>query len=95
MDALEPSGIEARAALEAELRFLLANYPAEHRSLSAWDCHCLGAAIASLEVGSYSRALERVMQILPPPVPMPAFPSPLPLTLEDLRNAIRLVAAPG
>lgn len=94
MDVLEPSGIEAKAALEAELKSLLATYLAEHRSLSSWDCHCLEAAIASLRLGFYSQALEHVMQILPPPVPVPAFLLPEPLTLEDVRTAIRLVSTP-
>jgi hypothetical protein len=95
MNALEPSGIEAKAALETELKCLLGTYLAEHRSLNSWDCHCLGAAIAYLKLGFYSQALEWVMQILPPPVPVPTFPFPQPLTLEDVRNAIRLVSTPN
>lgn len=95
MDVLEPSGIEAKAALEVELKSLLATYLAEHRSLSSWDCHCLGEAMAALRLGFYSQALERVVQILPPPVPVPAFPFPQSLTLDDVRTAIRLASTPN
>jgi hypothetical protein len=92
MNALEASRAEAHAALEAELTGVLATYLAEHHSLNSWDCHRLGAAIAYLELGFYSQALERVTQILRPPVPLPSFSFPRALTLEDLRNAIRLAS---
>jgi hypothetical protein len=83
---------ETIEAIEEELASLLAEYVQDHRTLSSWGCHCLAQAIDLLRGGLYAQALERVTQMLCPPVPLPAFPIPEPLTLHDVRCALDLVS---
>jgi hypothetical protein len=39
----------------------------------------------------YGQALERVTQILRPPIPLPIYPIPKPMSLEDVRHALQLI----
>jgi hypothetical protein len=58
---------DPRAALEAEFTELLAGYLAEHRSLTARDCHCLANAMRLMCLGLYDQAFEQITQIRCPP----------------------------
>jgi hypothetical protein len=66
---------------------LLASH-ADQTSLSAWERHCLGQALILLRYGYYEPARVKVEMILQPPHPLPSFPLPQPLTLDDARRAL-------
>jgi hypothetical protein len=77
---------DPRSALEAEFTELLAGYLVEHRSLTAWDCHCLANAMRLMCLGLYGQAFEQITQIRCPPIPMPTFRVSEPLTFEVKRS---------
>ena len=78
-----------RAALADTLTSLLTTAP--HRTFTAWESHCLGAAIPLLRFGEYERALQCLADIQKPTTGCPMFPLPRSLTLDDLQRAIVLV----
>lgn len=57
-------------------------------TLSAWERHCLGQALTLLRYGYYEPARIKVEMMLQPPHPLPTFPLPRPLSLEDVRRAL-------
>ena len=78
-----------RAALADTLTSLLTTAP--HRTFTAWESHCLGAAIPLLRFGEYERALQCLAGIQKPTTDCPTFPLPCSLTRDDLQRAIVLV----
>jgi hypothetical protein len=80
-----------RAALADTLTSLLTTAP--HRTFTAWESHCLGAAIPLLRFGEYERALQCLADIQKPTTGCPTFPAPRSLTLDDLQRAIVLVTS--
>lgn len=81
-----------RALLAAALSALLAAHLAEHRAFSAWENHCLGAAIGLLRIGEYGRARDCLADIERPPSGFPTFALPRSLTTEDVEQAIALAS---
>jgi hypothetical protein len=67
---------------------LLAAYADCEGPLSAWECHCLGLAIVFARNGHFDRALRNITEVLEPPIPLPAFADPAPLTVEDARRLV-------
>jgi hypothetical protein len=75
-----------RAALADTLTSLLTTAP--HRTFTAWENHCFGAAIPLLRFGEYERALQCLAGIQKPTTDCPTAPLPRSLTLDDLQRAI-------
>jgi hypothetical protein len=86
------SDTSARAQLVTSLRVLFAAHAAQHRAFSAWESHCLGAAITLLRIGEYERARQCLADLEKPPPGFPTFALPRSLSLEDVQRAISLVA---
>jgi hypothetical protein len=72
--------------VERALADLLAAYAACRGPLSAWERHCIEAAILLARHGHFDQAVARIAQVLEPPVPLPVFEDPEPLTIEDVRR---------
>jgi hypothetical protein len=79
---------DTHAGVEKALVDLLAFYTQQHRSFSAWDCHCLDAALTFLRYGYYEQAGRMVADILRPPVPLPSFTIPRTISFDDVRRAL-------
>ena len=82
----------SRQAVEQALAELLESY-AGHQALSAWDRHCLDGALTMLRFGYYKQALRRIGEVMQPPFPLPRFAAPPPLTVEEVRHAVRSTRA--
>ena len=78
----------SRPAVERALAELLDTYAGQPQGLSAWDRYCLGGALTMMRFGYYAQALRRIDEVMDPPIPLPRFPSPRPLTVDDVRRAI-------
>jgi hypothetical protein len=55
------------AAVERALIELVQTYARRHKTFSAWDCHCLGAALSFLRFGYYEQAQQMVGKVADPP----------------------------
>lgn len=75
-----------KTAVERALSELLATFAPHERALSPWERHCLWAALTFLRFGYFSQALLRIRDVLDPPLPLPPFPTPRALTLDDVRR---------
>ena len=75
---------DSRAAMETEFTELVAGYLAKHRSLTAWDCHCLANAMRFMCLGLYGQAFDQMKQIRCAPEQTATFRSSEFMTLEDL-----------
>ncbi len=74
--------------VERALNELLEAYSHE-RPFSPWERHCLWAALTFTRFGYFEQALKRIRDVLDPPFPLPAFPSPRALTPGDLHQHLR------
>jgi hypothetical protein len=81
-----------RVRLVAALEDLIATYSTRHQAFSAWESHCLAAAIAAMRFGEYERALQCLSDIQSPPAGAPTFPLPRALTLDEVQQVIVLIA---
>lgn len=75
-----------RKCAERALAELLAAFAPHERALSPWERHCLWAALTFLRFGYFEQALMRISDVFDPPLPLPAFPMPRALTLDDVRR---------
>jgi hypothetical protein len=67
---------------------LLAVYSDCDGPLSAWESHCLEAAMVLARHGYFDKALIKIEETLEPPFPLPAFAEPELLTIDDVRGQV-------
>jgi len=88
---MSASGEERRPGqrdVEQALARLLAMYSAVSRSLSDWEQYCLSSALVFARHGYFENALTKIGEVIEPPVPLPPFPKPPPITLEDISRYV-------
>ena len=78
--------------VEQALVRLLAMYSAVSRSLSEWDQYCLSSAFVFERHGYFEKALTKIGEVFEPPIPLPPFPKPPPITLDDIRRRVTAAA---
>jgi hypothetical protein len=77
--------------VERALAELLAALAPHERPLSPWERHCLWGTLVFLQFGYFEQALRRIRDVLDPPFPLPAFPPPRALTLDDVRRHLVVI----
>ena len=85
------SGEERRVGprdVEQALVRLLEMYSAVSRSLSEWEQYCLSSALVFERHGFFEKALIKIGQVFEPPIPLPSFPKPPPITLDDISRHV-------
>ena len=70
--------------MERALLQLVKQYPSTDAPLSAWERHCLSSALLFERYGYFDKALTKIKEVLEPPFPLPAFPTPPQMTLRDV-----------
>jgi hypothetical protein len=78
--------------VEQALVRLLAMYSAVSRSLSEWEQYCLSSAFVFERHGYFEKALTKIGEVIEPPIPLPPFPKPPPITLDDIRRRVTAAA---
>jgi hypothetical protein len=89
------TGEERRAGqrdVEQALVRLLAMYSAVSRSLSEWEQYCLSSALIFERYGYFEKALIKIGEVFEPPIPLPPFPKPPPITLDDISRHVTAAA---
>ena len=61
-------------------------------SLSEWERHCLSSALIFEQHGYFEKALTKIGEVFEPPVPLPPFPKPPPITLDDISRHVTAAA---
>ena len=74
--------------VEHALVRLLTMYSAVSRSLSEWEQYCLSSALIFERHGYFEKALIKIGQVFEPPIPLPSFPKPPPITLDDISRHV-------
>jgi hypothetical protein len=74
--------------VEQALVRLLAKYSAVSRSLSEWEQYCLWSALVFARHGFFEKALIKIGEVFEPPVPLPPFPKPPLVTLDDISRHV-------
>ena len=74
--------------MEEALVRLLTMYSAVSRSLSEWERYCLSSALVFERHGYFEKALIKIGEIFEPPIPLPPFPKPPPITLDDISRHV-------
>jgi hypothetical protein len=80
--------------VELALVKLLTVYSGCEGPLSDWERHCLSLAMVFEKHGYFDKAVSAIADVLEPPCPLPAFPEPEPLTIDDIRRTLRLEERP-
>ena len=70
--------------MERALLQLVKQYVSTDAPLSAWERHCLSSALLFERYGYFDKALKKINEVLEPPFPLPAFPTPPEMTLRDV-----------
>jgi hypothetical protein len=78
--------------VEQALARLLTMYSAVSRSLSEWDRYCLSSALVFERHGYFEKALIKIGEVFEPPIPLPPFPKPPPITLADISRHVTAAA---
>jgi len=78
--------------VEQALVRLLAMYSVVGHSLSEWERHCLSSALIFEQHGYFEKALTKIGEVFEPPVPLPPFPKPPPITLDDISRHVTAAA---
>jgi hypothetical protein len=78
--------------VEQALVRLLAMYSAVSRSLREWEQYCLSSAFVFERHGYFEKALTKIGEVFEPPIPLPPFPKPPPITLDDVRRRVTAAA---
>ena len=78
--------------VEHALVRLLTMYSAFSRSLSEWERYCLSSALVFERHGYFEKALLKIGEVLEPPIPLPPFPKPPPITLDDISRHVTATA---
>jgi hypothetical protein len=92
---MSATGEERRAGpkdVEQALVRLLAIYSTVSRSLSEWEQHCLSTALVFARHGYFENALIKIGEVFEPPVPLPPFPKPPPITLDYISRHVTAAA---
>src|SRR5258708_34556974 len=82
---------EERDVKQALVR-LLRMYSAVSCSLSEWEQYCLSSALVFERHGYFEKALIKIGEVFEPPIPLPPFPKPLPITLDDISRHVAAAA---
>ena len=88
MSATSEEGRAGQRDVEQALVRLLTMYSAFSRSLSDWERYCLSSALVFERHGYFEKALIKIGEVLEPPIPLPPFPKPPPITLDDIRRRV-------
>jgi hypothetical protein len=67
-------------------------YSVVGHSLSEWEQHCLSSALIFEQHGYFEKALTKIGEVFEPPVPLPPFPKPPPITLDDISRHVTAAA---
>jgi len=67
-------------------------YSVVGHSLSEWERHCLSSALIFEQHGYFEKALTKIGEVFEPPVPLPPFPKPPPITLDDISRHVTAAA---
>jgi hypothetical protein len=78
--------------VEHALVRLLTMYSAVSRSLSEWEQYCLSSALIFERHGYFEKALIKIGEVFEPPIPLPSFPKPPPITLDDISRHVTAAA---
>ena len=78
--------------VEQALVRLLTTYSAFSRSLSEWEQYCLSSALVFERHGYFEKALIKIGEVFEPPIPLPSFPKPPPITLDDINRHVTAAA---
>ena len=70
--------------MERALLQLVKQYPSTDAPQSTWERHCLSSALLFERYGYFDKALKKINEVLEPPFPLPAFPTPPQMTLRDV-----------
>jgi hypothetical protein len=92
---MSTTGEERRAGqrdVEQALVRLLAMYSTVSCSLSEWEQYCLSSALVFERHGYFEKALIKIGEVFEPPVPLPSFPKPPPITLGDISRHVTAAA---
>jgi len=93
--AMSATGEEGRAGqrdVEQALVRLLTMYSAVSCSLSEWEQYCLSSALVFERHGYFEKALLKIGEVFEPPIPLPSFPKPPPITLDDISRHLGAAA---
>ncbi len=92
---MSATGEERRAGqreVEQALVRLLTMYSGVSRSLSEWEQYCISSALVFERHGYFERALIKIGEVFEPPVPLPPFPKPPAITLDDISRHVTAAA---
>jgi hypothetical protein len=78
--------------VEQALVRLLTMYSAVSRSLGEWEQDCLSSALVFERHGYFETALIKIREVFEPPIPLPTFPKPPPITLDDISRHVTAAA---
>ena len=78
--------------VEQALVRLLTLYSAVSRSLSEWEQYCLSSALVFERHGYFEKALIKIGEVFEPPIPLPQFPKPSAITLDDISRHVAAAA---
>ena len=78
--------------MEQALVRLLTMYSAVSRSLSEWEQYCLSSALVFERHSYFEKALTKIGEMFELPVPLPPFPKPPPITLDDISRHVTAAA---
>jgi hypothetical protein len=78
--------------VEQALVRLLTKYSVVSHSLSEWEQHCLSSALIFERHGYFEKALIKIGEVFEPPVPLPQFLKPPPVTLDDISRHVTAAA---
>lgn len=92
MSATSEEGRAGQRDVEQALVRLLTMYSAVSRSLSEWERYCLSSALVFERHGYFEKALIKIGEVLEPPIPLPSFPKPPPITLDDISRHLGAAA---
>lgn len=92
MSATSEEGRAGQRDVEQALVRLLTMYSAVSRSLSEWEQYCLSSALIFERHGYFEKALIKIGEVFEPPIPLPPFPKPPPITLDDISRHLGAAA---
>ena len=78
--------------MEQALVRLLTMYSPVSSSLSEWEQYCLSSALVFERHGYFEKALIKIGEVFEPPFPLPSFPKPPPITLDDISRHVTAAA---
>jgi hypothetical protein len=92
MSATSEEGRAGQRDVQQALVRLLTMYSAVSRSLSEWEQYCLSSALVFERHGYFEKALIKIREVFEPPIPLPPFPKPPPITIDDISRHVAAAA---